>query len=83
LCMGTRGPIVSSLSARYFAGPQVATIYGGIYSANALGAAFGALMGGALHDLTGGYRAGLALALVFVVLAVLPFWTVRELKNYR
>jgi len=82
-CMGTRGPIISSLSARYFAGPHVATIYGGIYSANAVGAAFGALMGGALHDLTGGYRAGLALALVMVALAVTPFWSVRELRNFR
>jgi len=82
-CMGTRGPIISSLSARYFAGPHVATIYGGIYSANAIGAAFGALMGGALHDLTGGYRAGLALALVMVALAVTPFWSVRELRNFR
>ena len=82
-CMGTRGPIVSSLSARYFSGPHVATIYGGIYSANALGAAAGSLMGGVLHDLTGGYRAGLAIALGFVVLAAMPFWTVRELRNFR
>ena len=81
--MGTRGPIISSLSARYFAGPQVATIYGGIYSANAIGAAAGALTGGALHDLTGGYRAGLVIALVFVTLAALPFWIVRELRNFR
>jgi MFS family permease len=82
-CMGTRGPIISSLSARYFSGPHVATIYGGIYSANAIGAAFGALMGGALHDLTGGYRAGLALALALVALAAMPFWTVRELRTFR
>jgi MFS family permease len=82
-CMGTRGPIVSSLSARYFAGPHVATIYGGIYSANALGAAAGSLMGGVLHDLTGGYRAGLAIALGFVVLAAMPFWVVRELRHFR
>ena len=61
----------------------MATIYGGIYSANAIGAAFGALMGGVLHDLTGGYRAGLALALVMVALAVTPFWTVGELRNFR
>ena len=82
-CMGTRGPIVSSLCARYFAGPHVATIYGAIYSANALGAATGSLMGGVLHDLTGGYRAGLAIALAFLALAVTPFWTVRELRNFR
>lgn len=83
LCMGTRGPIVSSVSARYFSGPHVATIYGGIYSANALGAASGSLLGGVLHDLTGGYRAGLAFAFGFVVLAALPFWLVRELRNFR
>ena len=83
LCMGTRGPIVSSLSARYFAGPHVATIYGAIYSANALGAATGSLMGGVLHDLSGGYRTGVGVAIVFLALAAMPFWTVRELRNFR
>ena len=83
LCMGVRGPIVSSVSARLFAGPNVATIYGAIYATNALGAAFGAFMGGLLHDLTGGYVAGLALALVFVVLAALPFWMHPVLRNFR
>jgi MFS family permease len=83
LCMGVRGPIVSSVSAKYFAGPKVATIYGAIYSSNALGAAFGSLMGGMLHDLTGGYRVGLAMGLVFLLLAALPFWTVPALRNFR
>lgn len=83
LCMGVRGPIVSSISARYFAGPNVATIYGAIYATNALGAAFGSFVGGVLHDLTGGYRVGLGFALGFVLLAALPFWTVRALRNFR
>jgi MFS family permease len=83
LCMGVRGPIIASISARHFAGPHVATIYGTIYSTNALGAAFGSLMGGLLHDLTGGYRAGLLVSLCFVALASSPFWTVRELRNFR
>ena len=83
LCMGVRGPIVSSISTRYFAGPNVATIYGAIYSSNAIGAGFGSVMGGLLHDLTGGYRMGLGFALVFVVLAALPFWVVPALRNYR
>jgi MFS family permease len=43
LCMGMRGPIVSSVAARYFAGPRVATIYGLIYASNAVGAAAGAI----------------------------------------
>jgi MFS family permease len=83
LCMGTRGPIVSSISARYFAGPHVATIYGAIYAANALGAACGSFMGGVLHDLTGGYRLGLIAALFFIALAAAPFWTVPALRNFR
>ena len=83
LCMGVRGPIISSISTRTFAGPNVATIYGTIYASNAVGAAFGSLMGGLLHDLTGGYRAGLAVAMVCVVIASTPFWTVRALRNFR
>jgi MFS family permease len=83
LCMGVRGPIVSSVAARYFAGPRVATIYGLIYASNAIGAALGAFAGGLLHDLTGGYRAGLAMALAFIAVAAMPFWTVPALRNFR
>lgn len=83
LCMGVRGPIVSSIATRRFAGPKVATIYGLIYSANAIGAAFGSLLGGVLHDLTGGYLAGFALSVCAVALAVAPFWTVKELREFR
>ena len=83
LCMGARGPIVSSICARHFAGASVATIYGTIYACNALGAAFGSFVGGVLHDLSGGYQVGLCFSLVFIGLAVLPFWTVSALKNYR
>lgn len=81
--MGTRGPIVSSVSARYFAGPHVATIYGAIYASNALGAAFGSLLGGLLHDLTGGYAVGIAVSMFFIVLAATPFWAVPALRNFR
>ena len=83
LCMGVRGPIISSIATRQFAGPRVATIYGTIYSSNAIGAAFGSLMGGVLHDLTGGYRTGFVFSLCAVVLAVAPFWTVRALRDFR
>ncbi len=83
LCMGFRGPIISSVSARAFAGPHVATIYGTIYSSNAIGAAIGSYLGGLLHDLTGGYNTGLALSLVSITLASLPFWTIRALREFR
>jgi MFS family permease len=82
-CMGVRGPIVSSVAARYFAGPRVATIYGIIYASNAVGAALGAFAGGLLHDLTGGYRIGLGMALALMLLAAMPFWTVPALRNFR
>jgi MFS family permease len=78
-----RGPIVSSVCAKYFAGSHVATIYGSIYAMNALGAGFGSLMGGLLHDLTGGYRLAIGVALVFIALAATPFWLVRDLRNFR
>ncbi|MBC7803758.1 MAG: MFS transporter [Candidatus Parcubacteria bacterium] len=83
LCMGTRGPIISSICARHFAGPNVATIYGTVYATNALGAALGSFVGGVLHDLTGGYVVGLCFSLFFIALAVMPFWTVPALKHYR
>ncbi|HYN13677.1 MAG TPA: MFS transporter, partial [Burkholderiales bacterium] len=83
LCMGVRGPIVSSVSAKYFGGSQVATIYGGIYAANAIGAAFGSFLGGVLHDLSGGYHLGFVFALACIVLAALPFWSVPALKDFR
>jgi MFS family permease len=83
LCMGVRGPIISSIATRHFAGPRVATIYGTIYACNAIGAAFGSLMGGVLHDLTGGYRTGFVFSLCAVGLAVAPFWTVRALRDFR
>jgi MFS family permease len=81
--MGVRGPIVSSVSTRYFAGPSVAAIYGGIYASNAVGAAFGSFVGGLLHDLTGGYKVGFAFALVCMAIASVPFSTVSALRTYR
>ena len=83
LCMGVRDPIVSSIATRHFAGPKVATIYGTIYAMNAIGAATGSLIGGVLHDLTGGYRACFVFSLSAITLAVAPFWTVRAMREDR
>jgi len=38
-----------------------------------------ALIAGVAHDLTGSYRAGFVLAIVFLVIAALPFWRVLPL----
>jgi len=81
--LGVRGPIISSICTRHFAGPRVATIYGTVLACNSLGAAFGSLVGGVLHDLTGGYATVLAFSLCSISLASMPFWTVPALKNYR
>ena len=83
LCQGVRGPIVSAICTNKFAGPRVATIYGTIYAANAFGAAFGSLMGGVLHDATGGYRAVFVFALLALAAAATPMWVVRELREFR
>lgn len=83
LCQGMRGPIVSSITTRHFAGPKVATIYGMIFMANSLGSASGSLIGGALHDLTGDYRSGFLFALCAMGLAVTTFWTVPALRKIR
>lgn len=74
ICQGARGPVVASLSAKLFAGRGQSTVYGAIYALMSLGTAAGALLSGALHDWTGGYRTGFVLALVCVALAAAPFW---------
>jgi MFS family permease len=83
LCQGARGPIISSITTRLFAGRQVATIYGVIYACNAFGAGLGALMAGVIHDLTGSYRPGFVFAVACLLVAVLPFWRVPDLRDFR
>lgn len=83
LCQGARGPIVSSMSARLFPGSQTASIYGILYAFNAIGAGTGALMAGVLHDLSGSYRPGFVMSVCLMLLAVLPFWRVPELRDFR
>ncbi len=82
-CQGARGPIISAICTTKFAGPRVATIYGTVYAMNSLGAAAGSLLGGVLHDLTGGYGAGFMFALSALALAATPIWLVRELRDFR
>jgi MFS family permease len=83
LCQGARGPIISSMSARLFPGAQTASIYGILYACNAMGAGTGALLAGLMHDLSGSYRPGFVMAVCFLLLAVLPFWRVPELRDFR
>ena len=83
ICQGARGPIVSSISTRLFAGNHVASIYGVIYASNAVGAGLGSLMAGLLHDFAGSYRPSFVFSICALLIAVLPFWRVPELRDFR
>ncbi len=83
ICQGARGPIVSSISTRLFAGSHVAGIYGLIFASNAVGAAVGSLMAGLLHDLSGSYRPSFVFSMCALFIAGLPFWRVPELRDFR
>lgn len=82
LFQGARGPIISSMTTRLFPGSHTASIYGTLYACNAIGAGTGALMAGLLHDLSGSYRPGFVMSVCALLLAVLPFWRVPELRDF-
>ncbi len=79
ICQGVRGPVVTRLSANLFAGRGQSIVYGAIWAIMSVGTALGALLSGALHDWTGGYRAGFLVALACIAIAAAPFWTSDEL----
>jgi len=83
ICQGARGPIVSSISTRLFAGNHLAGIYGLIFASNAVGAGLGSLMAGLLHDLSGSYRPSFVFSVCALFIAGLPFWRVPELRDFR
>jgi len=68
------GRFISSLSARHFAGTAGATIYGGIYSANAIGAAAGALTAARCTTSPAANRARARDRASFCGAPALPFW---------
>jgi len=83
ICQGARGPIVSSISTRLFAGNHVAGIYGVIFASNAVGAGLGSLMAGLLHDVSGSYRPSFVFSVCALFIAGLPFWRMPELRDFR
>ncbi len=77
---GSRGPVISALTARIFGrGPDLGLIMGAIFMGMGSGAAVGATLGGLIHDVTEGYAAVIALALGAISIPVVIFWTVPEL----
>jgi MFS family permease len=78
--MGSRGPVVSSLTALLFEG-KVGAVFGLIMIGLGLGGATGAWRAGYLHDVTGGYGASLATAATASVLATAIFWLIPALAG--
>ncbi|MFN0162596.1 MAG: MFS transporter, partial [Burkholderiales bacterium] len=82
-CQGARGPIISSMTTRLFAGPQVGLIYGIMYAANAFGAGLGSVLAGLLHDVTGNYRIGFVFSFLCLIAAALPLWRIPAMRDFR
>ncbi|MFZ8896916.1 MAG: MFS transporter [Alphaproteobacteria bacterium] len=79
---GSRGPVISALTARIFGrGRDLGLIMGAIFLCMGAGAAVGATMGGVIHDLTDGYIMVIAWSLTAICIPVAIFWTVPELKR--
>lgn len=79
---GSRGPVISALTARIFGrGPDLGLIMGAIFMGMGSGAAVGATLGGLIHDVTDGYAAVIALALGAISIPVVIFWSVPELRT--
>jgi len=78
--LGARGPLIGTLSIAFFRGPSTATIVGAISIGAGFGSAFGAWIGGALHDWTGGYDAVVGFALVSVMCGTITFLLTSRLQ---
>ncbi|MEE2804356.1 MAG: MFS transporter [Pseudomonadota bacterium] len=81
LSQGARGPIVSTLVSKIFPGSSLGLIHGAVTMGVGLGGMVGAWLSGVLYDLSGGYTASFALAIVAAFLSCSLFWLVRDLKT--
>ncbi len=79
--IGSRGPLITAAAINIFHGKRVGTIFGTISIGSGLGAALGAPAGGLLHDWSQSYDPVIAFALVNVLLGMIPFLTVRALRE--
>lgn len=78
---GSRGPLVTTLAARLFARSGFGAVYGCISLGMGIGGAIGSWASGVLHDLTGGYATGYALAATASGSGVALFWLVGALAG--
>src|SRR5256884_8825090 len=73
LGFGARGPIITAMASQLFPGRRFGVIYGMLSVGNGIGGGVAPWFGGVVHDLTGGYRGALPVALGFCVLGSLCF----------
>jgi MFS family permease len=83
LTWGARGPAITAKTADLFPGPNLGTILGAITISTGIGAAAGSWMAGWLFDLTGSYRTGFILSIVFYVCGSAAFWALRRPPRQR
>lgn len=73
LTLGARGPIVAALTADVYRGRNYGAVLGLITFGNRLGSSIGPWLGGAIHDVTGSYRAAFAVSIAALLLAAGAF----------
>jgi biotin transporter BioY len=81
LAQGARGPIIATLTNRLFVGPAAVALYGIVYASSMVGAGLGSWASGFLHDWSGSYRPGLALAVAGILVAAAPFVLMRAFRS--
>ena len=81
LSMGARGPTVSAMASRIFAGPNFGGIYGAISMCGGLGSAIGTWLGGFLQDVFHTSDALLIFSAVMIVCSASPFIVARALRQ--
>ena len=81
LSQGSRGPIVSTLVSRLYPATSLGLVHGAVTMGVGLGGMVGASLSGLLVDLTGGYSASFAIAVMAGGLACSLFWWVKDLRT--
>jgi len=83
IAMGSRGPLVSELSAKLYGSGRAGAIYGAVTLGMGLGASIGSWISGLLFDLTGDYAAVFVFSAVAALLGLAQFWLVPALATGR
>lgn len=79
--IGSRGPLITAAAINIFRGKRVGTIFGTISIGSGLGSALGSLTGGIIHDWSQSYDLVILFALINVLIGMIPFLTVRALRE--